>query len=102
MDFHQQSVFTKEVVLPDGHSITVLVRSVAFPLYMPIAGLAAILSVLVFLIFLSSRTVRSIERSISKLEESTRRIANGDMDTPVVVEGDDTFVALAHSSMPCA
>ncbi len=97
VDFHQQSVFTKEVVLPDGHSITVLVRSVAFPLYMPIAGLAAILSVLVFLIFLSSRTVRSIERSISKLEESTRRIANGDMDTPVVVEGDDTFVALAHS-----
>jgi signal transduction histidine kinase len=96
-DFHQQSVFTREVVLPDGQLITVLVRSVAFPLYMPLAGLAAILSVLFFLIFLSSRTVRSIERSIHKLEESTRRIADGDMETPVVVDGDDTFVALAHS-----
>lgn len=96
-EFHQMSIFTRDVVLQDGRVFTVLVRSVAFPLYMPLVGLAAILSVLLFLILLSVGTVRSIERSILHLEQSTRRIASGDMETPVVLEGDDTFVALAHS-----
>ena len=96
-DVHQQLVFTKQVQLASGEVLTALIRSGSLPLYMPLTGLVAVGSVLVFLLFLSAMTMRSINGSIKKLEEGTKRISSGDMDTPIVIHGDDTFKSLAHS-----
>ncbi len=40
---------------------------------------------------------RSISRSVTKLEESTRRIANGELDTPVDITGSNEITSLAGS-----
>ena len=96
-DTHQQSIITRHMTMADGTVYTVMLGVSAVSLYMPYTGIAVVGSVLVFLSFLSALTVRSINKSISRLEEGTRRIAAGDLDTPIVLYGDDTFVSLANS-----
>ena len=96
-DTGQHTIITRQVVLSDGKAYTVMIGAAAVSMHMPYPGLIVLISVLAFLSFLSAWTMRSINRSIKQLEEGTRRIADGDLDTPIVVHGDDTFVSLANS-----
>lgn len=51
----------------------------------------------VALITLSLLTIRSINRSISKLEETTGKIAEGDLNVDIDTSGNDKFGSLAKS-----
>lgn len=96
-DTTRQMVISKSLLLDDGKQYTVVVGSSIVFQYNSIMNLIVLGSVLIFLITISALTLRSINRSIEKLEEGTRRIAEGDLDTPVMLYGDDTFISLADS-----
>ncbi len=96
-DLTQQLVMSRRLVFDDGKTYTVVIGSSLALQYNAYVNLLITGSVLVFLILISFHTIRSINTSIVKLEESTRRIADGDLDTPVKLYGDDTFVSLAES-----
>jgi signal transduction histidine kinase len=90
-------VFSKNITMEDGHLYSLMAGNDISVLSMPITGILAIVSILLFLSILSSLTLRTINNSIKQLEKGTRRIADGDLQTPIVIKGDDTFVSLAHS-----
>jgi signal transduction histidine kinase len=90
-------VFSKNITMEDGHLYSLMAGNDISVLSMPITGILAIVSILLFLSILSFFTLRTINNSIRQLEKGTRRIADGDLQTPIVVKGDDTFVSLAHS-----
>jgi signal transduction histidine kinase len=93
----QQLIMSRRLTFDDGKTYTVVIGSSLALQYNAYVNLLIIGSVLVFLILISFHTIRSINRSIVNLEESTRRIADGDLDTPVKLYGDDTFISLAES-----
>jgi signal transduction histidine kinase len=66
----------------------------------PIARYRALIipvSFLVFLTIMSILIIRSINVSISRLEEATRRISEGDLDFQLHAEGGDRFASLTRS-----
>jgi len=64
---------------------------------MPIAGFITGGLFLLILSGLLIITLRSINKSIHQLDEGTRRIASGDLNTPIEIKGDDVFENLAES-----
>jgi signal transduction histidine kinase len=93
----QRLVFSRNIELSDGRVYSLLAGNDKKIFSMPVTGLLVMGSVLLFLSILSFLTIRAINNSIKQLEKGTRRIAGGDLDTPIVVQGDDTFVSLANS-----
>ncbi|WP_320127866.1 HAMP domain-containing sensor histidine kinase [uncultured Sphaerochaeta sp.] len=93
----QHTVFSRELLLSDGNRYFVLSGINRELLSMPLSGGLVLGSVLLFLSILSMITIRSINTSLMQLKKGTKRIADGDLDTPIVIKGDDTFVSLAES-----
>ena len=59
--------------------------------------LFALLFLLLFSVIMSLLIVRSITRSVAALEDSTRRIANGELDLAVNVKGSNEITSLSNS-----
>ncbi len=93
----KQYIISRRVTFDDGNQYTILIGSGLVMQYRSFLDMIVMASILIFLIVISYLTVRSINKSIVKLEEGTKRIAEGDLDTPVVLYGDDTFISLANS-----
>lgn len=93
----QNAVLTKRVVLENGETVTVVMGTGKVPQFQSYVGIVVVGSLLIFLSLISMFTLRSINQSIHRLEEGTKRIAEGDLDTPFVFHGDDTFESLARS-----
>lgn len=93
----QHLVFSKNIVLPDGRVYSLMAGTDSNIFFMPFTGFVIMGSIILFLTILSSLTIRTINNSIKQLEKGTRRIAQGDLETPIVIKGDDTFVSLANS-----
>lgn len=91
------SVLSERVVFNDGRTYTILYGTSFVPQFRSYLELIIIGSVLIFLAVLSALTLRSINRAITKLDAGAKRIAQGDLDTPMVLKGDDTFKELAKS-----
>lgn len=97
-DETMHSVLSKRVVFNDGRTYTILYGTSFVPKFRrSYLELIIIGSVLIFLAVLSALTLRSINRAITKLDVGAKRIAQGDLDTPMVLKGDDTFKELAES-----
>jgi signal transduction histidine kinase len=91
-------VFSRNITMEDGLTYSFLAGTEINVFSMPFTGVVIMLSILLFLSILSSLTLRAVNNSVKQLVASTRRIANGDLDTPVTIEGnDETFVSLANS-----
>ncbi|AEV30671.1 signal transduction histidine kinase [Sphaerochaeta pleomorpha str. Grapes] len=90
-------VFSKNIELPDGYLYSLMAGTDNNIFFMPFTGFVIMGSFILFLTILSSLTIRTINNSINQLEKGTRRIAQGDLETPIVIKGDDTFVSLANS-----
>ena len=93
----QHFVFSRTLELPDKHIYSLLIGREDYEFFMPLTGFIIMGSIFFFLSILSFLTIRSINNSIKNLEKGTKRIADGDLDTPIVIKGDDTFVSLANS-----
>ncbi len=96
-DTQQQTLISRRLQFNDGRIYTVIIGSGFVPLFQSYMSIVIAASIIIFLSLLSYLTIRSINRSIKKLEEGTRRIAEGDMDTPITIKGDQTFENLARS-----
>lgn len=92
-----QTILSKRILLSDGNMYTLVLGSGAALQYRSYVDFIVLISILLFLSFISFLTIRSINKSITLLEEGTRRIAEGDLDTPVILYDDDTFHSLAQS-----
>ena len=55
------------------------------------------ITVILFVIIMSLLIARSITRSVAMLEESTRRIANGELDLTVDIKGSNEITSLTNS-----
>ncbi len=93
----QQLVTTKRLRFDDGNYYSVLLGSGFTMPYRGYFNFIAMVSILVFIIIISFMTIRSISKSLEKLEEGTKRMADGDLDTPILLYDDDTFIELADS-----
>jgi signal transduction histidine kinase len=93
----QQLIISRKVTFTDGNTYTVVSGTGEVPRFQSYIDLIMFGSLLVFLSLISFVTIRSINRSIRELENGTRRIAEGDFDTPMLFKGDDTFESLAES-----
>jgi signal transduction histidine kinase len=62
-----------------------------------IVGLAAMAAILAFAAVMSILIVRSITRSVLSLEAATKRVAEGELDTPISVEGSNEIASLSRS-----
>jgi len=96
-DTQQQTIISRRLQFDDGRIYTVIIGTGLISLYRSYVSIAIAASIIIFLSLLSYLTIRSINGSIKKLEEGTRRIADGDMDTPITIKGDQTFENLARS-----
>jgi len=83
--FILDAVYIREI---SGMSHSALMRFLPF---------AALLIMLLFSVIMSLFIVRSITLSITALEDSTRRIANGDLDLVVDVGGNNEIASLSNS-----
>jgi signal transduction histidine kinase len=96
-DQTQQIITSRQVALNDGSRYTVVTGTGEVARIQSYVDLLIFGSLLVFLSVISFITIRSINRSIRDLEKATKRIAEGDLDTPLLFSGDDTFESLASS-----
>lgn len=62
-----------------------------------LVGLAAMAAILAFAAVMSILIVRSITRSVLSLEAATKRVAEGELDTPISVEGSNEIASLSRS-----
>jgi signal transduction histidine kinase len=67
------------------------------PAFMRFLPLIIMLIIISFVIAMSVRIIRSITKSVAMLEDSTRRIANGELDLAVDVAGSNEITSLANS-----
>ncbi len=91
--------FVETVAAADGQAYSV---AVGFPLDAVLFRrhefvLAIPLSILGFLTLMSMLIIHSINRSISRLEEATRRISEGNLDFELRVQGNDRIASLTRS-----
>lgn len=97
VSFHPRLTISGSVELSDGTLFLLFIDTADSATIVPSTVLLAIVAIFLFLSVLSVLTIRSITKSIEHLEKGTKRIAAGDLDTPIIPEGDDTFVNLAES-----
>jgi signal transduction histidine kinase len=88
--------------LPEGYSsIASLSRSEFLPSVVLIdfikMGLLALAAILAFAAVMLIVIVRSIARSVLSLEAATRRVAAGELDLPISVEGSNEIASLSRS-----
>ena len=99
-DFHHdeslQLVIIREIKIDDGGKYSLYLMADTL-MIMPFAGFITGVLFLLILAGLLILTLRSINKSIHQLDKGTRRIASGDLDTPIIIQGDDIFVNLADS-----
>ncbi len=91
--------YVETVAAADGNTYSV---AVGFPMDAGLLRrhefmLAVPLSLLGFLTLMSILIIRSINRSISRLEEATRRISEGNLDFELRVQGNDRIASLTRS-----
>jgi len=60
-------------------------------------GIVALGSILAFAAVMSIIMLRSITRSVLALEDATRRVAAGELDVPIAVEGSNEIASLSRS-----
>ena len=72
-------------------------KSTDNPSWQRFIPMIALLSVLAFMILMSVFIIRSINTSIARLEEGTRRISEGDMDFQLEARGNDRIASLTRS-----
>jgi len=60
-------------------------------------GIVALASILAFAAVMSVIMLRSITRSVLALESATRRVAAGELDVPIAVEGSNEIASLSRS-----
>jgi signal transduction histidine kinase len=60
-------------------------------------GIVALASMLAFAAVMSVIMIRSITRSVLSLEAATRRVAAGELDLPIAVEGSNEIASLSRS-----
>ncbi|MGM0433017.1 MAG: ATP-binding protein [Spirochaetota bacterium] len=92
-----QSIISNRIELENGSVYTVVTGTDAIVRFRSYVDLLIFGSLLIFLSLVSVLTLRSVNGSIRKMEAATRRIAHGDLDTPVAFRGDDVFESLANS-----
>jgi signal transduction histidine kinase len=88
--------------LPEGYSAVALVSR---SLFMPSQvledaihiGIVVMGAILAFASAMSVVMLRSITRSVLALEDATRRVAAGELDVPIAVEGSNEIASLARS-----
>jgi signal transduction histidine kinase len=87
---------------PPGYSI---VMSVAHSDFLPsrglrqlfLVGIIAMAAILAFAAVMSILIVRSITRSVLSLEAATKKVAEGELDAPISVEGSNEIASLSRS-----
>jgi signal transduction histidine kinase len=67
------------------------------PAFMRLLPLIIMFIIISFVIVMSLLIIRSITKSVAMLEDSTRRIANGELDLSVDVKGSNEITSLANS-----
>lgn len=60
-------------------------------------GILAMVAILAFAAAMAILIVRSITRSVLSLEAATKRVAEGELDTPIEVEGSNEIASLSRS-----
>jgi signal transduction histidine kinase len=95
-------VFGMVPLTPPGYSI---VTSVAHSDFLPsrdlqrffLVGIIAMAAILAFAAVMSILIVRSITRSVLSLEAATKKVAEGELDAPISVEGSNEIASLSRS-----
>jgi signal transduction histidine kinase len=88
--------------LPEGYSavasipLSKLLPSNAFADFI-LVGILALAAILLFTAAMSVRIVSSITRSVLSLEEATRRVAAGELDLPIAIDGSNEIASLSRS-----
>jgi signal transduction histidine kinase len=88
--------------LPEGYSTVLNVsRSEFLPTRMLndyiLVGILALAAILLFTAVMCIFIIRSIARSVLSLEAATRRVASGELDLPIAVEGSNEIASLSRS-----
>jgi signal transduction histidine kinase len=88
--------------LPGGYSSVALVTRTLFMSSKALEdtiriGIVVLALILAFAAFMSVIMIRSITRSVLALEKATRRVAAGDLDLPIAVEGSNEIASLSRS-----
>lgn len=95
-------VFGYTPPLPEGYSavasmpLSELLPSSAFGDFI-LVGILALAAILIFTAAMSVLIVSSITRSVLSLEAATRRVAAGELDLPIAVEGNNEIASLSRS-----
>ena len=88
--------------MPEGYSavasipLSKLLPSNAFADFI-LVGILALAAILLFTAAMSVRIVSSITRSVLSLEAATRRVAAGELDLPIAIEGSNEITSLSRS-----
>lgn len=88
--------------LPEGY---VAIMSVSRSEFLPskmlndyiLAGILALAAILLFTAVMCIFIIRSIAKSVLSLEAATRRVASGELDLPIAVEGSNEIASLSRS-----
>ncbi len=96
-DTNQQMITSKRVLFADETYYTVVVGSGFLVSYKGYFNALMMGSIILFISIISYMTIRALSRSLQKLEDGTKRMAEGDLDTPILLYNDDTFIELADS-----
>lgn len=97
-DFYPRMIInSKTRELSDGRNVFILFGMNLFKVNGKIFPSIFMFSMCFALILLSLLTIRSINRSIAKLESATVKIAEGDLNVTIDTSGNDKFGSLARS-----
>jgi signal transduction histidine kinase len=88
--------------MPEGYTAIV---SVSLSEFLPsrmlndyiLAGILALAAILLFTAVMCILIIRSIARSVLSLEAATSRVASGELDLPIAVEGSNEIASLSRS-----
>jgi signal transduction histidine kinase len=88
--------------LPDGYAaIASVPRSELLPSGvfsdLILVGILALAAILLFAATMSIRIVHSITRSVLSLEAATKRVAAGELDLPIAIDGSNEIASLSRS-----
>jgi signal transduction histidine kinase len=85
--------------LPKGFTIvsTLPIRSLIVHEPFVIGGVLALVVIIVFASGMCILIVNSLTRSVVSLEAATRRVAAGELDLPISIEGSNEITSLSHS-----
>jgi signal transduction histidine kinase len=85
--------------LPKGFTIvtTLPIRSLIIHQPLIVVGALALAVIIVFASVMCILIVNSLTRSVVSLEAATRRVAAGELDLPISIEGSNEITSLSHS-----